>query len=474
MDRAGPVPAARAVDRTGPGSGPARSVDRGGAHVDVHVLFCHYNALYFHDSLGACAVSWSSSPLPSGTSTCHYYPGGGCEIVLSKPLLGNRPTANLKNTLLHEMIHAYMCFHYDIKDHSDHGPSFKAMMNSINSSTVTDPQRPVDGYNITIYHELHKEVESYRCEKCGILVKSTIHREPSVSGCPKNVGPDGFCDDSSCHWHRHKKLCSGCYVKVQKPAGCEEKRTSSKADHLLHESTCEELLMQKSSKAGGSNDRIDAKKTTSTSSLQSSGDGLGSSGNNNDNNNKNNSVKDNSQKNLKESNKAIESKGQSQEISKRTRTSSKKNSEYTAMKRRKLSKSKSDYAVIIQWLNVFAYEDEEEDEEPLVNKRTERRRKQKMLISLKNRAGNNYSEVEGNASPSHKDVSRDEKPENDSKPTVGDLLVGNEEVPLNSNTAHEEPPTKSQGNDIENQGEGECSSPINSPVRGEIVDISDG
>lgn len=64
MDRAGPVPAARAVDRTGPGSGPARSVDRGGAHVDVHVLFCHYNALYFHDSLGACAVSWSSSPLP--------------------------------------------------------------------------------------------------------------------------------------------------------------------------------------------------------------------------------------------------------------------------------------------------------------------------------------------------------------------------------------------------------------------------
>ena len=24
---------------------------------DISDLFCHYNALYFHDSLGACAVS---------------------------------------------------------------------------------------------------------------------------------------------------------------------------------------------------------------------------------------------------------------------------------------------------------------------------------------------------------------------------------------------------------------------------------
>jgi hypothetical protein len=33
---------------------------------DIADLFCHYNALYFHDSLGACAVSWTEEPLPYG------------------------------------------------------------------------------------------------------------------------------------------------------------------------------------------------------------------------------------------------------------------------------------------------------------------------------------------------------------------------------------------------------------------------
>jgi hypothetical protein len=42
------------------GSNPERS---GGAP-DVSELFCHYNSLYFSDSLGSCAVSWVEDPLP--------------------------------------------------------------------------------------------------------------------------------------------------------------------------------------------------------------------------------------------------------------------------------------------------------------------------------------------------------------------------------------------------------------------------
>jgi hypothetical protein len=33
---------------------------------DIADLLCHYSALYFRDSLGACAVSWAEEPLPYG------------------------------------------------------------------------------------------------------------------------------------------------------------------------------------------------------------------------------------------------------------------------------------------------------------------------------------------------------------------------------------------------------------------------
>jgi len=39
---------------------------------------------------------------------CCYLEGVGCEIRLSEPLLKFRSTADLKNTLLHEMIHAFL------------------------------------------------------------------------------------------------------------------------------------------------------------------------------------------------------------------------------------------------------------------------------------------------------------------------------------------------------------------------------
>ncbi|RRT64505.1 hypothetical protein B296_00029898 [Ensete ventricosum] len=36
-----------------------------GRRPDIYELFCHYNALYFRDALGTCALSWaSSSPYP--------------------------------------------------------------------------------------------------------------------------------------------------------------------------------------------------------------------------------------------------------------------------------------------------------------------------------------------------------------------------------------------------------------------------
>lgn len=50
-----------------------------------------------------------------------------------------RPARDLKDTLLHEMIHAAM-FLEGIRDHGDHGPMFQAYMNAINKCKAPDPQ----------------------------------------------------------------------------------------------------------------------------------------------------------------------------------------------------------------------------------------------------------------------------------------------------------------------------------------------
>ena len=87
---------------------------------------------------------------------CEYRRGGGCRIRLSEPLLKLRPSRDLQDTLLHEMIHAWM-FLRGIRDRSDHGPVFQAKMSEINASRVPDPHRPPGGYNITVFHTMHAE-----------------------------------------------------------------------------------------------------------------------------------------------------------------------------------------------------------------------------------------------------------------------------------------------------------------------------
>ncbi|XP_078444618.1 uncharacterized protein LOC144713800 [Wolffia australiana] len=192
-------------------------------HHDIHALFCYYNSVYFGDSLGACCVSWSSSRMTRCAGVCHCAPGGGCEIRLSEPLLKFRLTSDLKNTLLHEMIHAFLWIHYKNRDHSDHGPSFRRLMDAINSSSVDDHQRPAGGYNITVCHDFHAEVDHYQthrwmCEACGDVIKRAMNRAPSPSDCIQKTKPRKEpCQIPHCHWHRHLMLCPGSYVKIAEP-----------------------------------------------------------------------------------------------------------------------------------------------------------------------------------------------------------------------------------------------------------------
>lgn len=102
-------------------------------------LFVYYNELYFEDKIGACSVEWSSEKMTLCAGYCRYTEGGGCTIVISEPLHKLRPFSDLKNTLLHEMIHAFI-FLEKIKDTGSHGQEFHRLMNYINNADFDDPQ----------------------------------------------------------------------------------------------------------------------------------------------------------------------------------------------------------------------------------------------------------------------------------------------------------------------------------------------
>lgn len=196
--------------------------------IDIHELFMYYNALYFRSTLESrVTVEWSSSRMTSCGGTCQLLPGGGIIIRLSKPLLCLRPISDLKNVLLHEMIHAYMFVH-SIRDDDagGHGTAFKAMMKEINASCKPDAFRPMPGgYKITVYHTMSDEVEYYKkhrweCFRCGDMVKRAVNRKPQQADCrwyaSRNIEERRIdCGDVTCRWHMHQKYCGGEYVKTQ-------------------------------------------------------------------------------------------------------------------------------------------------------------------------------------------------------------------------------------------------------------------
>uniref|UniRef100_K3X821 SprT-like domain-containing protein n=1 Tax=Globisporangium ultimum (strain ATCC 200006 / CBS 805.95 / DAOM BR144) TaxID=431595 RepID=K3X821_GLOUD len=115
---------------------------------DLHTLFAEYNTLFFYGKLAGCEVKWSNR-----MTLCFQPRSGFCSIRLSEPLLKLRPRGDMINTLLHEMIHAYVFVFSPVKDHDDHGAVFQSHMHRINQ---------VAGTKITVFHTFHDEVDSYR------------------------------------------------------------------------------------------------------------------------------------------------------------------------------------------------------------------------------------------------------------------------------------------------------------------------
>jgi hypothetical protein len=254
---AGPFGAATADEAIG--GGAAALFDLLDPTPDVHGLFAHYNAAYFNGALAAVSVEWAPRmTLCAGTCAFSRVPGDAPRIRLSAPLLSLRPPSDLKNTLLHEMVHAAI-FLSGQRDAGDHGPLFMAHAARINAGRklggpglgmgaagaagppAHDPVRPPGGYRIEAYHAFHAEVDSFRvhhwrCDgACGTLVKRASNRPPQPADCVRagrrrrGGGGGEPCNGRGCWWHGHSAACGGAWVKVAGPPPKEARRKQQTA-----------------------------------------------------------------------------------------------------------------------------------------------------------------------------------------------------------------------------------------------------
>lgn len=183
--------------------------------VDIQALFVLYNTLYFRSLLvPRVEVSWSKR-----LTLC----AGICELVkddegkykrirlkLSEPLLKYRPKSDVVNTLLHEAIHSYFFIttswkHSRGDDGTGHGAGFLLLSDAVNNH---------GGYQVTVYHTFHDEVDSYRAHvwQCDGpcrqqapffgLVKRSMNRAPS---------------QTDTWWDKHQQACGGAWTKIAEP-----------------------------------------------------------------------------------------------------------------------------------------------------------------------------------------------------------------------------------------------------------------
>ena len=178
--------------------------------VDVHSLFLLYAHLFFFNQLQAVSVRWSKR-MTSCAGLCRAFDvqRGGCEIALSEALLKFRSKKEVVETLLHEMIHAYLFVsHLHKHDHDDHGPYFCRYMEQINAAL---------GLSISVYHTFFQEVKHFKvhvwqCQgRCRLWkpyhgkVARVANRKPSLAD--KWVSASTRCPPFVQSLHRLPLLC---------------------------------------------------------------------------------------------------------------------------------------------------------------------------------------------------------------------------------------------------------------------------
>uniref|UniRef100_A0A336MNS3 CSON002501 protein n=1 Tax=Culicoides sonorensis TaxID=179676 RepID=A0A336MNS3_CULSO len=171
---------------------------------DIKKLKIDLDFKFFEGRLKNVEVIWSSRLFrASGVCHCRRYSrifGESCLIRLSELLLKFRSRKEIIETLLHEMIHAYLFFK---KIPDNHGYYFHYYANKINS---------LAGTNIQVYHQFIDEVKFYeryifRCDGICQLMKPCIVKR-FYDNPPSSQTP----------WvKKHREWCDGVFVKIKEP-----------------------------------------------------------------------------------------------------------------------------------------------------------------------------------------------------------------------------------------------------------------
>ncbi|VDK82590.1 unnamed protein product [Litomosoides sigmodontis] len=181
---------------------------------DLHELFQQYDDTFFGGRLAACEVKWSSR-MTSSAGLCSFESRGKfCSIRLSKPLLQYRPRRDLVETLLHEMIHAFLFLSDGLKDRDGHGPMFQFHMRRINIRA---------GTNITVFHSFHNEV-TYHQQHWWRCTGPCRMRPPFYGWVKRSMNRAPSKNDF--WWKEHQTNCGGNFIKVREPEGYGTKKTS--------------------------------------------------------------------------------------------------------------------------------------------------------------------------------------------------------------------------------------------------------
>ncbi|CAF0749212.1 unnamed protein product [Adineta steineri] len=221
-------------------------------HPNIHTLFQQFNHQFFYGKLDSVYVEWSKR-MTRCAGICYYRRGGECRIALSASYLTLRPRKDLVETLLHEMIHAYLFVTHNNKDRDGHGPEFLKHMVRINDTT---------GTNITVYHSFHDEYDHlhghwWRCTgACRQWKPFYGYVKRSMNRAPSNR--DRW-------WSEHEKRCSGQFEKIKEP---EDYKTKGNKKRNANEITSNKNEQQASTSQISSPSKKKKKPNTSVPSNQ--------------------------------------------------------------------------------------------------------------------------------------------------------------------------------------------------------------
>ena len=215
---------------------------------DLYEYFQIYNEIFFENLLGCISLSWSSK-MTSCAGVFSVYKGVPT-IRLSESLLKFRTITEVKETLLHEMIHAY-CFikKYDMSDDlSGHGKYFKEKMNEINKET---------GFNVSVYHKFLDEVSYYAkyVWRCNGICRN---KKPYYGYVRRQMNRPPQKADK---WFmKHQKECGGTFIRIS-PTEEEEKKEKELKKKKLKKKRNEKKKSQSKSKNKSQNKNQNQNKT---------------------------------------------------------------------------------------------------------------------------------------------------------------------------------------------------------------------